>query len=447
MLHSLVSQSIQQFINEEDTLMSLKSIYTMTWLAALMFVAIMGLPFMVAAEARSTVPQHPQADPGLVFVDYRHLDGGKDGVVLMNLDPESASFGTILQMREIGEGVLPHHLYFNRDGSRLYTTALGGANLYEIKLDNGADGLPRMGWIKGIDTGANRVGEDIYFTEDGSRYYVTFMGGQGGDQGGSVGVFDARTNELLESIQAPVPDELPADQPFILWPHGISANEELGLMMVTSTIHDDLQTGVGNTVTLIDMATNQPLKTYLVSEDWDILSSPVEVIMLRDGLPQVALVSTMIGGDIWMSEYDEESGLYGEFAKVLEGDDAGLAWPLEFYIYTNHLGQKELYISFAVPGVINVYALDDLSNGLVLKRQLPAGAGAHHMTFFETRSGREVVAVQNNLLNLDGLNSGLLTVVDIYTGAVLGIVDMPAEYGLMPESVESAFGHGHDYHH
>lgn len=427
--------------------MSLKFIHKTTWIAALISVAILGLTLVIAAEARSKGPQHPQADPGLVFVDYRHLDGGKDGVVLMNLDPESEAFGAILQKREIGEGVLPHHLYFNRDQTRLYTTALGGANLYEIKLDNGRDGLPHMGWIKGIDTGANRVGEDIYFTEDGRRYYVTFMGGQGGDQGGSIGVFDAKTNALIEEIIAPVPAELPAAEPFILWPHGISANEELGLMMVTSTIHDDLQTGVGNTVTLIDMETNQPLKTYLVSESWDELSSPVEVIMLRDGLPQVALVSTMIGGDIWMSEYDEAVGIYGEFEKVIEGDDEGLAWPLEFYIYENHLGQKELYISFAVPGVINVYSLDDLSNGLVLKRQLPAGEGAHHMTFFETRSGREVVAVQNNLLNLDGLNSGLLTVVDIFTGEVVGVVDMPAEYGLMPESVESAFGHGHDYHH
>lgn len=418
---------------------------------ALLLTGVMGGGIVPATSAlahgEEEEPVHPHVNPGLVFVDYRNLSGGEDGVVLMDLDPESEDFGKILQQRAIGAGVLPHHLYFNHEENRLYTTALGGENLYEIKLDNGEDGLPTMGWIKGIDTGGSIVGEDIYFTRDGSRYYVTFMGGQGGDKAGSVGVFDAHTNELLETIVAPVPDDLPSDQPFILWPHGISANEDRGLMMVTSTIHHELTKGMGNTVTLIDMETNQPIKTYLVSESWDEFSSPVEVIMLRDGLPEVALVNTMIGGDVWMAEYDEASGLYGEFSKVVEGDDSGLGWALEFYIHENNEGEKELFISFAVPGVVNVYSLDDLPGQLTLKRQLPAGLGAHHMTFFETESGREVVAVQNNLLNLDGLNSGLITVVDIMTGEVLAELDMPAEYGLMPESVESAFGHGHDYHH
>jgi hypothetical protein len=154
----------------------------------------------------------------------------------------------------------------------------------------------------------------------------------------------------------------------------------------------------------------------------------------------------MIGGDIWLAEYDATSGIFGEFSKVVEGSDSGLGWALEFYIHTDHHGEQELYVSFGVPGVINVYSLEQLP-ALVLKRQLPAGAGAHHMTFFTTKSGREVVLVQNNLLNLDGLNSGLLTVVDIHTGEVLAELDMPATYGLMPESVESAFGHGHDLHH
>jgi hypothetical protein len=420
-------------------------VYSKRIVLTLALLALLLLP-QVALAKPAADPTHPHVNPGLVFVDYRSLAGDQDGVVLMDLDPESATFGKILQNRKIGAGVLPHHLYFNHDQNRLYTTALGGENLYEIKLDNGKDGLPKMAWIKGVDTGGNLVGEDIYFTKDGSRYYVTFMGGQGGDAGGSVGVFDAKTNALIETIIAPVPDELPADEPFILWPHGISANEELGLLMVTSTIHHDLSTGVGNTVTLIDMKTNQLLKTYLVSDGWEDFSSPVEVIMLRDDLPPYALVNTMIGGDIWIAAYDAETGLFDEFEKVVEGSDSGLGWALEFYIHESDVGELELYVSFGTPGVINVYSLQNLPE-LTLKRQLPAGAGAHHMTFFETQSGREVVAVQNNLLNLDGLNSGLLTVVDIYTGEVLATLDMPTEYGLMPESVESAFGHGHDYHH
>jgi hypothetical protein len=69
------------------------------------------------------------------------------------------------------------------------------------------------------------------------------------------------------------------------------------------------------------------------------------------------------------------------------------------------------------------------------------------MTFFDTPSGREVVVVQNNLLNLDGLNAGTLMVVDTHSGEVLKTLDMKTDYGLMPESIEAAFGHGHDVHH
>lgn len=392
------------------------------------------------------IQRSPKDSPGLIFVAYRNLRGGADGVALIDLDPESGHFGKIIQRRNIARGVIPHHLYFNRDQSRLYSTALSGSNLYEIMLDRGADGLPRMAQVKEVDTGGNLVGEDMYFTEDGSRFYMTFMGGDGSVTGGSVGVFDAHSNELIEIVSARVPADPSSGAPFIMYPHGISANEELGILMITSTIHADLSTGVGNTVTAIDLETNELLETYLVADSWDDLSSPVEVILLRDELPRYALVNTMLGGDIWIAAYDEECERFESFDKILEGEDSGLSWPLEFYIHESHEGEHELYVSFASPGVINVYSLDELP-ALPLKRTLPADAGAHHMSFFETESGREVVAVQNNLLAIDGLDAGTLMVVDIHTGEVLGTLDLAGEHGMLPESIESAHGHGHDYHH
>lgn len=401
-------------------------------------------------------------NPGLVFVDYRHLGGKKDGVMLMDLDPESDTFGKVLQRKRIGKGVLPHHLYFNRDEQRLYTTSLGGEHLYEIKLKMKRDGTPKMKRIVPIDTGENTVAEDMYFTRDGSKYYVTFMGGvieNGGiaEAGGSVGVFDAHTNELIKTIEAPIVGGLSEvgnptslDTPYILYPHGISANEDLGLMFVTSTIHADLTTGVGDTVTLLDMNNDDALiKTYQVSDALGSGSSPVEVLVLRDefDLPPFALVNTMLGGDIWVANYNPATQIYDDFVKKIEGDDLGHSWTLEFYGKESHDGELELFVSNGVPGVINVYSLDNLPE-LTLKRTLDsAGLGAHHMTFFETRSGRDVVVVQNNLLDIPGLNSGILTVIDTETGEVLGKVDMPARYNVMPESVESAFGAGHDLHH
>jgi DNA-binding beta-propeller fold protein YncE len=397
------------------------------------------------AGGKSEAPGLAQ-NPGLFYVDYRHLDGGQDGVALLDLNPESGDFGRLLQRKFIGEGVLPHHLYFNRAQDRLYTTSLSGSMLYEVITDSGADGVPRITRFEPIDTGGNIVGEDMYFTEDGSRYYVTFMGGRGGDEGGTVGVFDAHTNELLEEIIAPVPADPASDEPFILYPHGISANEELGILMVTSTAHPDGVSGAGNTVTAIDMATNEPIQTYLVADAPDDLSAPVEVILLRDDLPPYALATTLNGAGIWVAAYDEAAGAFGEFAKEVDGEASGLGVALEFYIYTDHHGETELYVSFAVPGVVNVYSLDNLPE-LTLKRTLTAEPGAHHMAFFTTESGRELLVVQNNLLNIDGINTGTLTILDVHTGDVVETVDMPAEYKLLPESIESVFGHGHDYHH
>jgi DNA-binding beta-propeller fold protein YncE len=411
-------------------------------IAALLFFGTM----MVLSDAAPVSAHRYKTSDGLMLVDYRHLNGGKDGVALVELDPDSPRFGHIIKKRSMGEGVLPHHVYFNRDETRLYSTALNAPYLYEIGYWKERHGRPHLGRIKPIDTGGNKVGEDMYFSEDGSRFYVTFLSGQGGERDGSIGVFDAKTNALIETIRAPEPADGSLEPPFILYPHGISANEELDFLMVTSESHPDHVTGIGNTVTLVDFDTHELLKTYRVADSATDLSDVVEVLLLRDEFPPYALATTVAGGDIWVAAYNAATGLFDEFEKKVQGEDQGFGVPLELYIHENSQGEKELYVSFAAPGAINVYSLDELPE-LPLKRTLMTGAGAHHMAFFETRSGREVLVSQNNLINLAGLNDGTLMVVDIYSGEILGTLDMAAEYGLMPESIEWAFGHGADVHH
>jgi DNA-binding beta-propeller fold protein YncE len=418
---------------------------TRQWCKAIVISLIFGT-IMVLSVVAPALAHRVEPSEGLMLIDYRHLNGGKDGVALVELDPESPRFGQIVRKRSMGRGVLPHHLYFNRDETRLYSTSLNAPYLFEIAYRKDRHGRPHLGRIKPIDTGGNKVGEDMYFSEDGSRFYVTFLMGQSGDRDGSIGVFDIETNELIETIRAPEPEDGSLVPPFILYPHGISANEELSFLMVTSESHQDHVTGIGNTVTLIDFDTHELLKTYRVADSATDLSDVVEVLLLRDEFPPYALATTVIGGDIWVAAYNAATGLFDEFEKKVQGEDQGFGVPLELYIHENSQGEKELYVSFAAPGAINVYSLDELPE-LPLKRTLLTGAGAHHIAFFETRSGREVLVSQNNLINLEGLNDGTLMVVDIYTGEILGTLDMAGEYGLMPESVEWAFGHGADVHH
>jgi hypothetical protein len=221
--------------------------------------------------------------------------------------------------------------------------------------------------------------------------------------------------------------------------------------MVTSAAHAQL-TAFGNTVTVIDMATGQPTQTILVSDTQDDLSVVVEVLLLRDEFPTYALATTMLAGDIWLAPYDETA--FSDFTKVFDGSDNNLGFALELYIGPGDDPESDddnlLYVSFGVPGVVNVYSLDKLPE-LPLVKSFPAEAGAHHLGFFKTESGREAMLIQNNLLNLNDplppLNAGSLMIVDIHSGELLGRLDLPSEYGLLPESIESAVGNAHFYHH
>ncbi|HWB80424.1 MAG TPA: hypothetical protein VG755_35915 [Nannocystaceae bacterium] len=391
-----------------------------------------------SATDDSTGDTAGDVSPGLVYVAFRNLEGGDDGILLVDLDPQSPAFGTIIQRVDIGTGVLPHHLYWNRDHTRLYATALGGERLYEIHLTAGE--MPGIDNIEALDVGDNVVAEDIYFTEDGSRFYVTFMGGQGAAVDGSVGVFDATTNALTNTILAPM--GAPND-PFVIWPHGISASEEMGFLVVTQTVAPDMS-GAGNTITTIDLATDTPIETFLVSTADDVFNVPVEVLALREGLDPYMLVTTLGTGDIWIAPYDMDGP--GEFTQAVVGADTEIGSALEMYVRENSKGVRELFVSFGTPGLVNVYGLDMLPE-LPLLRTLDAAAGSHHIVFFESSDGTELAVIENNLLNLDGLNAGTLTIRDVNDNTLAGEIDLPTSDGLMVESIESAFGTGYLLHH
>jgi DNA-binding beta-propeller fold protein YncE len=64
---------------------------------------------------------------------------------------------------------------------------------------------------------------------------------------------------------------------------------------------------------------------------------------------------------------------------------------------------------------------------------LPAQPGAHHVLFSEDS---KYMFVQNNLLNLDGLNSGTISVIDFNSGNLIATIDNLVEQGMMIESLD-----------
>ena len=157
----------------------------------------------------------------------------------------------------------------------------------------------------------------------------------------------------------------------------------------------------------------------------DTPSAPVEVLFHPE--ESIAYVSGMLDGTIWALVWDEQTKSF-EAKLVDDGTEREHSWPLDLNVGPN----GNLYVSFAIPGVVNEYSLENPEQPELL-RTLPAQPGAHHVLFSEDS---KYMFVQNNLLNLDGLNSGTISVIDFNSGNLVATIDNLVEQGMMIESLD-----------
>ena len=390
--------------------------------------------------------------------------GTTDSIAIIEMDPESVNFGNILYDYPLPKLDAPmHHLYYSPNG-RLYATGLGSqCSLAEISLVRNAKAEPIINNFECLNTNGQNVGEDIMWHNVNGELtmFVTFMGGSDLTQldAGSVGVFNAQTNAVLKIIEARKSQVAPG-QPYIMFPHGISAYGDR--MVVSSAVHPTIATEVGNTVTIIDLNTLEPIET-IVTEDAKPVgfpSSPVEVLFVRpsivEGVAPAILVNTMFGFETWKIPYNEQTKTFSAPEKLYDGATAGTGVPLEFYG-----NEDELFISHGVPGIVKRYDLKQLPNLVSSGEDIKAESGAHHMIFYKTASGRKLIAVQNNLLNLGDakdndptdidfiakLNHHSVTVHDLATGERLGEINFKEKYKKGIDNIEALFGSGFTHHH
>ena len=416
-------------------------------------------PDPTAAEA-----DNPEERMAVVLLRGLPTLGTVHSVAIVQVDPEADNFGDILQEFETPDWEAPlHHLYYSPNG-RLYSTGLDPqCSLAEIMLARDLSGGPVINGVNCLDTEGQQVGEDImWHSVNGQEYmFVTFMGGTGVDQadGGSVGVFDPQSNALVRTIEARR-SEVGEGEPYIMYPHGISAYQDR--MVVSSTIHPDLATGVGNAVTVIDLNTFTAIETITIEDAQPVgfPSSPVEVLFVRPsivaGVDPAVLVNTMFGFETWKIPYDETDQTFGEPEKLYDGVDSGTGVPLEFYG-----NDTELFVSHAIPGVVKRYDLASLPELVPSGPDIESDLGAHHMIFYPTQSGRQVIAVQNNLLNLGDaadddptdidfiakVNAHTITVHDLETSEQLGSINFRERYNKGIDNIEGVFGSGFVHHH
>ncbi len=415
-------------------------------------------------DSVATAERNAEAGQGIVLLRGLPTLDTSHGVAIVELDPEAENFGEILQQFETPDLQLPlHHLYYSPTG-RLYSTGLDPkCSLAEVGLERNAEGGAVIKGVTCLDTKGQQVGEDIiWHSVNGKDYmFVTFMGGTGVDQpdGGSIGVFDPQTNEVIKVIEARK-SKVSKGKPYLMYPHGISAYQDR--MVVTSTVHPDLATGVGNEITVVDLNSLEPIQNIVVEDAKPVgfPSSPVEVLFVRPsivpGVAPAVLVNTMFGFETWKVPYDEASKTFGDPVKMYDGAKSGTGVPLEFYG-----NDSELFVSHALPGVVKRYKLSGLPDLVSSGDDIQTGPGAHHMIFYASASGRKLVAVQNNLLNLGNaadndptdvdfmakVNDNTITVHDLQTGERLATVNFKDRYKKGIENVEALFGSGFVHHH
>ncbi len=125
----------------------------MKWFSFLLF--IFGITL-------SVIPSVPHAEI-LAMLNYESKPQQimrREGIAIIDVDPASENFGNILLDIPLPPDLVNHHIFYNKDASKAYITALGQSDLrvmdmtrypYRIKKN----GVPEC-----------QVGEDIIFSDD-----------------------------------------------------------------------------------------------------------------------------------------------------------------------------------------------------------------------------------------------------------------------------------------
>ncbi len=331
----------------------------------------------------------------------------KEGIAILDVDPQSATFGKILADVPLPSDLVAHHIFYNRDKTKAYVTALGKSVLHVMDLTR----FPFR--LKAVEVPGCTVLEDVVLTPDNKTWFLTCMGSH------NVIVGDAVTDKPVKTIAAPHPGP-----PYIRWPHGVALHAGIDRLIVTSTISPDLK-NPGESVTVLEASTGRVLSTHKLSLKPDAKSAPVEV-MFHPSRP-VAYVTNMVEAALWQGVWDAGRKAF-EFRAADDLGKRGQGFPLEMEF--NRKGDR-LYVTVAKPGVVNVYDVTEPARPRFLQT-IPAAPGAHHLVF---SPDEKYLFVQNSLLNLPEMDDGSITVIDVAQGKKIHSINTLKDAGYNPNCI------------
>lgn len=334
----------------------------------------------------------------------------REGIAIMEIDPESADFGKILMEIPLPSDLVAHHIFFNRDRTKAYVTALGKSLLYVMDLTK----FPYR--LRTIEVPDCQVGEDLVVSEDNRTWFLTCMGSS------TVIMGDARTDTPMKTVKTTDPAVAT-----ILYPHGIAIHNGIDRVLVTSTVKPDMS-DQGDSVTVLEASTGKVLSTHRIgSKLASAKSAPVEIMFSPNADPPLVHITNMLEGTLWAGVWNPTRKTFS-FHEIDDFGPRQQGMPLEM-LY-NAKGDR-LFVTTAKPGFVNVYDNSDPWRPKFLKT-IPAAAGAHHTVL---SPDERYLFVQNSLLNLDGLSDGSITVIDLKQDKVLGSIDTLKAQGYNPNCI------------
>ena len=353
----------------------------------------------------------------LAAMNYESKAGAanrREGIAVVDIDPASKTFNTIVRDAPLPPDFVAHHIYYNRDDSKAYVTSLGRSALYVAPLTS----FPEGGAFVSVPD--CKVGEDMVFSADGKRWFLSCMGSS------NVIIGDAATDKTIGVISAP--ETTDATRPFIKYPHGLTLHDALDRLLVTSTVNPSDLKDAGETLSIVEASSGRLLSTHKLSDKPSPSgAAPVESSFIPKRTPQTAYVTNMFGATLWTATWRPQTRDF-EFKEAYDFASMGQGVPLEMEF--NPSGDR-LYVTTAKPGALNILDVADPYRPKLLA-SAPTAAGAHHFVF---SPDRRYAFVQNSLLNLPDMSDGSVSVVDLETNKVVGEIDVLKKAGLNPNCI------------
>ena len=374
--------------------------------ATLLGTALALAPSLVSAQIHAMVNYETKSPESLkVLKTPIAAPARKEGIAIIDVDPKSKTFGQIVQDLELPGDLVAHHIFYNRDQTKAYITALGKPELRVMDMRKQPLAL------KTIAVPDCQVGEDVVFSQDNRRWFLTCMGSQ------AMIVGDAEADKPIQTVKLSKP-----------YPHGIAIHDGIDRVLLTSTVRATDLGDPGEDITVVEASTGNVLGTHKLStKPSPSGEAPVEILFVPGANPPVAYITNMFGGTLWTATWNAQKKDF-DVAQVFDFATVKAGVPLE--IYFNGANDK-LYVTTAKPGHMHVFDIKDPGKPQ-LQKSIATAEGAHHVAITKDE---KLAFVQNSLLNLPGMSDGSITVIDLGKGEVVGSIKTLHEQGFNPNSI------------